>query len=83
MSKVPSQSQNSSQNSNRVLIKATLLWQAENMKLELAAISLGHIIRVLRWATEEVGVLMADVRNELKDTKSILVGQCKFSTSKH
>ncbi|RDW56506.1 S-adenosyl-L-methionine-dependent methyltransferase-19 [Coleophoma crateriformis] len=45
------------------------LWQLENLSGGLEAISVGLFTRVLGWSKPELDVFLAQVRNELKDTK--------------
>ncbi|RDW58611.1 S-adenosyl-L-methionine-dependent methyltransferase-11 [Coleophoma cylindrospora] len=45
------------------------LWQLENLSGGLEAISVGLFTRVLGWSKLELDVFLAQVRNELKDTK--------------
>jgi hypothetical protein len=45
------------------------MWQLENLGGGLEALSVGLFTRVLGWSKEELDVFLAQVRNELKDTK--------------
>jgi hypothetical protein len=45
------------------------MWQLENLGGGLEAITSALWTRVLGWTKEETDVMIADVRNELKDTK--------------
>lgn len=45
------------------------MWQLENLGGGLEAVSVGLFTRVLGWSKEELDVFLAQVRNELKDTK--------------
>lgn len=45
------------------------MWQLENFSSGIEAISVALFTRVLGWSTDELDVLLAQVRSELKNTK--------------